>query len=510
MMNGNKNICVFTRFVGMICLSMVLLAVSGANCKEMKVEKSKIVTSETGFDGAVSVASEQITDGLISVTVNVPYLDIHGKPKMGQARLFVKESLMAPGKKFPLVSIAHYETDAGTAKAVCEAGWAAVTPHYGSAADGGYPLEFCAGDSVNLARAINQWARRLPIIDRSHLHIFGGSAGGYMTLAMAAENFPVSSAYAGQPLFNLAYNLNYLGSNRKYTEIMINDGKDRLLPVIAVVTPLVDQACDIFTKNLADKKWYYLSPLSYLDRITCPIVVTAATGDTLCPSSQLTAKHVTSLAGQGFPEGFSMDFNSLTKVDLARKRLDEVIPADAMHLIDLPKPADAVEMGYKQVIGGEPAPPEVAKMKLVEITWSKAKQWTLLLHDEGAPATYSGHFRYFWNETSAWSFAALHQTETPSPAILNEAKLVRLMDRYTGVSDRHVTLVDGKPIHRLNYDNLEKLDVVTGLLDYAEMGAEHSSRLKALYQASSLKPLGATVGQKQLVKMREGLLKKLK
>ncbi len=507
MTNRNKNIYVLMRFVGMICLGMVLFAVSGANCKEMKVEKSKIVTSETGFEGAVTVANEQVTDGLISVTVNVPYIDIYGKPKMGKARLFMREDKYKPGAKLPLVSIAHYETDLGTARAVCDAGWAAVTPHYGNVADGEYPLEFCAGDSVNLAKAINQWARRLPFIDRNHMHIYGGSAGGYMTLAMCAECFPVSSAYAGMPLFNLAYNVNYLHTNSKYTEMMTSDGKDRILPVIAVVVPIADQACAIYGDNLADDKWYYLSPLSYLDRITCPIVVTGATGDTLCPSTQLTAQHVTSPDGQGFPEGFSMDFNSLTKVDLARKRLDEVIPADSLKMIVLPKPADAVEMGYKQVIGGEPAPPEVAMMKLVEIPWSKDKQWTLLLHDEGAPAPYSGHFRYFWNEASAWGFAALHQTETPSPAILNAAKLARLMDRYMGISDRQVTLADGSPLHRLNYEGIEKLDVVTGLLDYADMGAAHLARLKELYKASATQPFGPSLEREELVKMREELLR---
>ncbi|MHB1460337.1 MAG: alpha/beta hydrolase family protein [Armatimonadota bacterium] len=506
MTNRKKRIHVLARFMSILCLGLALLAVSNANCKEMKVEKSKFVTSETGFEGSVTVASEQVTDGLISVTVNVPYIDIYGKPKMGQARLFLREDKLKTGAKLPLVSIAHYEVDAGTVKTVCDAGWAAVTPHYGSE-KGEYPLEFCGGDSYNLARAINQWARRLPFIDRNHMHIYGGSAGGYMTLAMCAECFPVSSAYAGMPLFNFAYNLNYLRTNSKYTEMMTPDGKDKILPVISVVVPIADQACAIYGDSLADDKWYYISPLSQLDRITCPIVVTGATGDTLCPAVQLTAKHAGSWIGQGFPDGFSMDFESLTKVDLARKRLDEVIPVNEMNLIVLPKPADAVEMGYKQVIGGEPAPPEIAKMKLVDISWSKDKQWNLLLHDEGSPAPYSGHMRYYWNETSAWSFAALHKTETPSPAILNAAKLARLMDRYMGISDRQVTVADGSPVHRLNYEGIEKLDVVTGLLDYADMGAAHLARLKELYKGCATQPFGPTLERQQLVKIREDLLK---
>ncbi len=506
MTNNKWRFRVSARLMSILGLVLALLAVSNANCKEMKVEKSRFVTSETGFDGAVTVANEKVTDGLISVTVNVPYIDITGKPKMGQARIFVREDKLKAGAKLPLVSIAHYEVDPGTAKVVCDAGWAAVTPHYGSE-KGEYPLEFCGGDSYNLARAINQWARRLPFIDRTHMHIYGGSAGGYMTLAMSAECFPVSSAFSGMPLFNLAYNVNYLHVSSKYTELMTPDGKDKILPVIAVVVPIADQACDIYGKDLSDNKWYYISPLSQLERITCPIVVTGATGDTLCPSTQLTAKHVGSIEGQGFPEGFSMDFESLTKVDLARKRLDEVIPADKMTLIVLPKPADAVQMSYKQVISGEPTPPEVAKMKHIDIPWSKKTQWTLVLHDEGSPAPDTGHNRYYWNTTSPWSFAELYKTETPSPAILNEAKLARLMDRYMGISDRQLTLADGSPVHRLNYERIEKLDVVTGLLDYADMGAVHLGRLKELYKASATQQFGPSLDRQQLEKIREGLLR---
>ena len=40
----------------------------------------KIVESESGFNGAVTVASQTKTDDLNCVTVNVPYLDVKGHP----------------------------------------------------------------------------------------------------------------------------------------------------------------------------------------------------------------------------------------------------------------------------------------------------------------------------------------------------------------------------------------------------------------------------------------------
>ena len=70
---------------------------------------------------------------------------------------------------------------------------------------------------------------------------------------------------------------------------------------------------------------------------------------------------------------------------------------------------------------------------------------------------------------------------------------------------------DGEPAHRLNYDTLEKLDVVTGLLDYAALSAAHEEHLKTLYASSELKPfdtkalLPALARQQQLLRAKTGL-----
>ncbi len=469
----------------------------------------KIVDSEQGFEGAVTVASQTKSDDLNCVTVNVPYLDLKGHPKMGQARLYVKDKYITAGKKLPVTSYAHYEADMGSIQATCDLGWIVVTPHFG-AEKGEYPLEHFTGDSFNLARAINEWVRRLPIYDRVHLHIVGGSAGGYETLVVSAEMFPVSSAFAGQPVFNLPYNLNYFEQNRKYSSMMSPDGKSSMLPVLNVVTPLKDQAAEIFGDDLTDTKWYYLSPVSMLDRITCPIVVTGATGDMLCPAQQLTGKYVGQLDGQGFPDGFTMDFHKLTQVKKAQKRLDEIIPASKLNMIVLDKPDDTVEMMYQHSLGQAAAPESVSKMKRIDIPWNKSKQWTLLLHNEGAPSTYAGHFRYFWNESPLWSYSELYKTDVPAPSILNAAKLQRLIERYECAVDSHVTLKDGTAVHRTNYPTLEKLDVVTSLLDYINMGSKHTDKLNSLYKAGKKKPFGEKADQKTLSSLRDGLLASMK
>ena len=63
------------------------------------------------------------------------------------------------------------------------------------------------------------------------------------------------------------------------------------------------------------------------------------------------------------------------------------------------------------------------------------------------------------------------------------------------------TLANGKPANRLNYDFLEKIDVVAGLLDYANTSPVHAKFLRKLYNTSSLKPFGKVLNLKQLEKL---------
>ena len=83
-----------------------------------------------------------------------------------------------------------------------------------------------------------------------------------------------------------------------------------------------------------------------------------------------------------------------------------------------------------------------------------------------------------------------YQKKSPDPALLTPVKLDWLLRRYAGALGDTATLATGRPAHRRNYEDLEKLDVVTGLLDYAGFGDAHAARLIDLYAKSSLKPFG--------------------
>ena len=51
--------------------------------------------------------------------------------------------------------------------------------------------------------------RAMPFVDDAHVVIGGGSAGGYMTLMLAAETFPLAGAAPDVPPVNWGYNAAY-------------------------------------------------------------------------------------------------------------------------------------------------------------------------------------------------------------------------------------------------------------------------------------------------------------
>ncbi|HEO70182.1 MAG TPA: hypothetical protein ENN80_02900, partial [Candidatus Hydrogenedentes bacterium] len=123
----------------MLFIVMPILALSMAACASGSSAKG-LVSSESGFDGAVRVVRETVERGLLIVTVEVPYLDVHGKPKLGQARLMVRTRDAAAGKPIPPLCHVHYEKAPGDARGWCELGFAVTTAHY-SEAGGPFPID---------------------------------------------------------------------------------------------------------------------------------------------------------------------------------------------------------------------------------------------------------------------------------------------------------------------------------------------------------------------------------
>ena len=475
----------------MMELALVLAALAAADNVSDADLMASIVHNETGFPGAVTVVESGAKDGVCFVTVEVPYRDLRGQEKKGQGRLMARRADAQSGKLLPPYCNAHYELEPAGAKPLCEQGWLVLTPHYGDPAKKtGYALELPIGDSYNLANALIQWVRRLSFVDRSRLFIGGGSAGGYMALAMGAQSFPVSAILADFPVVNWAYNLNYFESNTGATKYrVVTTAKESPMPVLWTVSMLTEWAYGVFGKDFATDAYFYASPIAYLDRITCPVLVTTATGDLLVPIEQTSRSHAHPLEPGVCPEAYTRDIGKLAPSERTRASLDELLPKEAVKEFVLPLPKglheyDGGDLETQAKLAQQAAP--------VERPWSREQQWSIVILEEGPPIATSAHTRYVWNTSSA-AYTAARQTIRAGVETLTPPKLAWLMHRYEGKLPHAEPLADRTPANRLNFPELERRDVLAGLLDYARISPEHEARLKALYRAGDSRPFGESL-----------------
>ena len=269
-------------------------------------------------------------------------------------------------------------------------GWAAFTAAY----DETHPIDPAIANGYNQARAIVQWARRLPFTDPVRLHIDGGSQGGYAALAVSADLFPVTSATPNAPVVNWSYNLNYFEANRavsKYPSSL----DDSPLPVVCAVTMLADWCYKFFGEDLSAEAYYRVSPIAYLGRIANPVLLTCATGDMLVPMEQMTRGPLPPYDPAKFPEGYQRDFETLTPCVAARKTFEECIPEDRREVFTVPRQEDSFELTLEMFKDPKAKPKKRPKSQ--EKPWSKNRQWSLVYCDEGPPVPQAGHVSWEWN-----------------------------------------------------------------------------------------------------------------
>jgi len=351
-------------------------------------------------------------------------------------------------------------------------------------------------------------------VDRTHFAIAGGSAGGYEALAMTAEAFPVAGTAADVPVLNWAYNGGYLMRNAALAMAGVGDPPDLTksrLPVVAVVLPIGQGAQQLFGGAPDSPAWRALSPVSYLDRITGPVSLTFSTADMLVPMPQLSLAHVRPPDPALFPEGFQMSLEACTADPAMRKTLLDLLPEAQRAVFVLPIGDGYHELTAENVLDPEHHPlPEAPPH--IDRPFDPAKQWSIVIYDEGAPLPHVGHLRHQVDQGPESFMEHVREGALPLD-LLTLPKLTRLMERYSGVlSDAPPLVGEGvngeRPVHRLNYTPLEQLDVVVGLLDYADCSAEHAARLQALYASLPLaaRALGDDVRPDALGARREELL----
>ena len=418
------------------------------------------------------------------VTCEFLYRDFDGKTAKAQACLFLPPQVRHdPTVRVPLMCNAGYELDANSAAGLLAKGWAVSTVH----ANAVNPMD----RGPNLDVALLHAARALPCVDDAKVMIQGGSAGGYMTLMLAAESFPLISATPMVPPVNWGYNAAYFLHNKALATAIPPGGKTPTLPVLTVVVGLAEIGVKTMGDDTDADSWLMASPISQLDSITAPVQVVWSTGDMLVPVDQVSAQLLRAPKPGIFPEGFTSSITALMKRPQTRARLLDLLPKSAYETFLVPVPPGAPSQTEgKAMTGQAPA---------LELPFSKGKVWSIVVVDEGPPQPAAGHFCYWFNPDYqpflTWALGRGLAADQ-----LTGAKLTRLMMRVEGKEYRPViSHPAGAPapitVVRLDFPAAERRDVLQGLIAFAADGAR-AQRLAACYAQlpPGLKALGASLG----------------
>ncbi len=399
---------------------------------------------------------------VVKVAVEYDYLDPQGDRRTGKARLYLPSAARDAKAKVPLHYCAGYEVNDGAAVPLVRQGFAVATP----AALEANPLVRTANPDVALLHIV----RSLPFVDDARVLIGGGSAGGYITLLLAAETFPLAGAAPAVPPINWGYNAAYFLQRERNSDRAAADPKAPKLPVFEVIVPIVEQALTVYGSNTDDPTWWRHSPLAHVPTITCPVSVNWSTADMLVPIDQVGKTWVRPLDAKAFPPGFTMDPLKLTDSPEGRLRLVDVLPEEDYEVFVIPE--ETIKRRMSEAKSGKPA---------FELPVSRDKQWSIAILDEGSPEPQLGHAKYACPWSRSDFFAHVLTGKIPAGQ-LTLPKLQRLMDRYAGKE----WLPAG--LKHLDFPESERADVLRGLRTYVSAGPENAKTLADLY--GNLPPAG--------------------
>jgi len=382
------------------------------------------------------------------VVADFTYLDPHGQEKKARAKLYLPGALRTDKAKVPLYFVAGYEATDPIALTHVKRGWLVVSPSQVEP----NPLVRTANPDTALLHI----ARSLPFVDDTKVMIGGGSAGGYITLMLAAETFPLAGAAPDVPPMNWGYTGAYFFN--QYDQVLAaRDAKQgRDVPFLAAVTPMLQDAKHLYGTEYGDFIWFRHSPLSHLATITCPVSALWSTADVLVPMQQVGDRWVRPFEPKEFPEGFTMDPTRLTVTREGRLRLTDVLADEEYEVFTIA------------------VPDTVTRAKPIELPVSAGKRWSVIILNEGPPGSKVGHFKHnlavsreeFFRRILSGGLAARQ---------LTALKLERMMDRYAGIEWLPTKL------KHLDYAESERADVLRGLKTYITADPENAGTFARLY-----------------------------
>jgi hypothetical protein len=357
------------------------------------------------------------------------------------------------------------------------------------------------GRGVNLDRAILHAVRRLPCIDPLRVSVQGGSAGGWMTLMLAADAFPLVWAMPDVPPIHWGYNAAYIGEQQSMAAAPPGSDKPRL-PVLAIVGGIAEQSKTLYGVPYDSPAFLAVSPLAHLDTITAPTLVTFSTADMLVPVDQVGAELVKPLDPNLFPAGFSTRMTDRFPGVGGKRTLLKVLSSRQYELFRIPPIDDPTRSGPDGAPQGEAKP--------LVLPFSKDRIWSIVVIDEGPVGPAVGHFKYHW-AVDHEPFRKWAEARGVAADQLTAPKLQRLMKRLRGESWLPLQVrpgVKGDEIagNQLDYPEAERADVLLGLAAFAADDAR-ATRLARLYARlpRKLKVLGDRLGSGTAAGVRAAL-----
>ena len=350
-------------------------------------------------------------------------------------------------------------------------------------------------DGLNIARAAALWARRAPVLRQLPLVLDGESQGAAVALALSREA-PVAGVVGRAPLVNWPCFLNAIDRNRAHVVLPPGDWRESAVPMIGPAVYLVDGIALHVGQRLDDRAWLDASPLAWAREVDAPVLLIHATGDIITPiETVLRLPAAAAFDPAAFPALYARAPEDVAPFPEAARALVDVLPAEQVWSAIVPRPADAYEdlPDYAWSLAERPGP----EPAFVDAPFSPDHRWSIAMLDDGAPSPRAAHRRHRW-AVEPFAFAA-HAAAIP-PRAIDAAMLARLLDRWEGIEHEPLSRPDGSPITRRQADALERLDVLSILLDAADRDA-----LQETYRAQPRRPLGEALDFDDLAARRRAL-----
>lgn len=402
-----------------------------------------------------------------SVIVEVRYPDLYGEQCTGLGRIFLPEEISkGTGKAYPLIHNAGYELDEASGVRLAARGYVVSTPH-------AHPLN-PLGRGVHLDRALLHAVSALPLVDSRRIGIQGGSAGGWMTLMLAADAFPLVYAMPDVPPVHWGYNAAYIARNQHVAGPVPGSDQPRL-PVLQVVAPIAEQSLALYNQPFDHATYLAVSPLAHLTTITAPTLLTFSTADVLVPIEQVGRRFCRPEEPGRFPAGYDSELGKHFPGIRGKQSLLDLLPRERYRLFVVKPPANAPRLSANGSAAGQPV--------ALTLPFDTERSFSIVILDEGPREPDLGHFKYAW-ALDQEPFRSWAERQQVQPQQLTRAKLERLMKRYLGEAWVPFTVrrkPDGPevPANALDFPEAERADVVRGLRAFAEDDrcAEHLAHL---------------------------------